>query len=844
MKHNRLLSTVAPLALLLPALAHAAPSGPEAAVAKPGALVAPVEEEPAKKGAAEEVFSTGVAKGRDRLDSATSTSALKADEIQKFGARSLGEVLRNIPGVRVEYAGGEGNASYSIRGLPLAATGSKFMQLQEDGMPVLEFGDMQLFTTDMFMRFDLNVAQVEAIRGGSASTFASNSPGGVLNLLSKTGDVEGGAVQTTLGLNYGEHRIDADYGHKLSDTLRFHVGGFYRQGEGPRDVGYDAYKGGQIKVNVTKTFPNGSVRVYGKYLDDRTPSYQPIPLKVGGTNASPVFTDVPGIDIKTGSLLSPHVDTILTLDGSNAIKRDSARVGQHAVVKSTGFDAQFDFGGWSFSEKFRFADITGRNMQNVPLGIAPATALGGAIGGAGATLSYATGPLTGQAISSPSTLNGNGLLASSLFFDSVANSLQNVSNDMRVSRVWKIGKGNLTTTAGFYKSSQNYDIDVSILNILSDVRGGGDAALIDVTTGSGVKATQDGYISFGYLGGRLHRQYAVNYAIDAPYASINYHIGKLAVGGSLRYDSGHVNGTVSGADLGGGRVGVAAVDINGDGKISIAESKTAVLPLGNPGKVDYNYHYLSYSGGVNFRIAEPLAVFVRHSRGARAAADRILFTPAISAASGLLVDPASGFDTVKQSELGLKFRQSGVTLNITGFSATTSDRNAQVNTRSDGTTQIEDIVRGYSAKGVEIEAGVRRGVFSVTAGGTYTSAKIASDASRPELVGNKPRHQARFIFEATPQIDTEYVTAGANFIGTTSSFAQDVNQLKLPAYTLVNAFLQVRPIAQVQLMVNVNNLFDTLALAETTQGAIPASGIVLGRAYTGRTVSATARYAF
>jgi outer membrane receptor protein involved in Fe transport len=49
----------------------------------------------------------------------------------------------------------------------------------------------------LFLRADLSLAAVEAIRGGSASTFASNSPGGIVNFISKTGDTEGGAVQVS-----------------------------------------------------------------------------------------------------------------------------------------------------------------------------------------------------------------------------------------------------------------------------------------------------------------------------------------------------------------------------------------------------------------------------------------------------------------------------------------------------------------------------------------------------------------------------------------------------------------------------------------------------------------------
>ncbi|MDH7974406.1 TonB-dependent receptor [Sphingomonas sp. AR_OL41] len=832
MKKSLLLLTAAPLALAVPATAQVAAAPP--AKQASGTASAP----------AEEAFTTGVAKGRDRLDSATSTSALKGGDIEEFGARSLGEILRNIPGIRAESEGGEGNASYSIRGLPLAATGSKYLQLQEDGLPVLEFGDMQQFAPDMFMRADLNLSAVEAIRGGSASTFASNSPGGVINLLSKTGDVEGGAVQTTLGLNYGEHRIDADYGHKLSDTLRFHIGGFYRQGEGPRNLGYDGYKGGQLKFNVTRTFGNGFVRVYGKYLNDRTPSYQPIPIMVSGSDANPAFTNVPGVDIRTDSLLSRNNNNVLTLDGANNIKRDDARDGMHAVVKAIGFEAQFDFGDWSFNDKFRFAAISGGTIQTLPLAVAPAAALAYAYGGPGASLSYATGPRAGQLIASPGALNGNGLLLSSIFLDTTANSLQNVTNDLRASRVWKIGHGELTMTAGFYKSSQTYNSDWSFLNILSDVRGGGDAALVNVTNAAGVPTTQDGYIAFGINGALYHRRYDVTYAVNAPYGSLNYHIGKLAIGGSVRYDMGKASGSVFGADLGGGRIGVAPIDLNGDGHISIPESQTATLPLGSPGNVDYSYHYLSYSVGANFRIAEPLAMFARYSRGGRAAADKVLFTPAIGVQSGQLLDPASGFDTVKQSEVGLKFRKSGITVNVTGFSATTGERNVQVNSKPDGSIQVENIVRGYSAKGVEVEAGVRHGPFRLTAGATYTSAKIASDAAHLTLIGNVPRHQASFLFETTPQIETKYATVGANIVGTTSSYAQDVNQLKLPGYTLVNAFVQVRPMQRMQVMLNVNNLFDTVALAEITQGTIPASGIVLGRAMNGRTISTSLRLSF
>ena len=841
MKRFLMTTAIAPLLMFSPALAQT-PSADAVEVAKPAADKAMPTA--GAKGRGEAVFSTGVAKGRDRLDSATSTSALRGTDAETFGARSLGEVLRNIPGIRVEYAGGEGNANYSIRGLPLSGTGSKFMQLQEDGLPVLEFGDLSQFTSDMFMRNDLNLAQIEAIRGGSASTFASNSPGGVINLISKTGDAEGGAIQGTYGLDYDEKRVDADYGYKLTDTLRFHVGGFYRQGEGPRDVGYTAYKGGQIKANVTKQLENGFVRIYGKYLDDRTPSYQFVPIRVTGTNSDPTFVAPANFNLKTDSLLSPANSGILTLGRDNSITTEDIREGQHAIVKSVGLEGQLDVSGWTISEKFRFAAISGGHMTVRPIAVAPAAALAFAYGGPGGTLSYATGPQAGQAIPSAAALNGNGLLTSNVLIHTDLDSLDNMTNDLRASRVWKIGGGNLTTTAGLYMSSQDYNAFWSFLNVLTDVRGDGGSALIDVKTAAGVPTTQGGYLAYGIGGGLYHRTYDVNYGVTAPYASINYHVGKIAIGGSVRWDMGDVKGTLYGSELGGGRVGVTTVDMNRNGQISRPETQVATLPLGAPGRVDYDYDYVSYSAGVNYRIAEQLAVFGRYSRGGRASADKILFTPAVNYNTGKLVDSDSAYDTVKQAELGLKYRISGLTVNVTGFSAKTGEQNVQVNSKPDGSIQVENIIRGYEAKGVELEAAVSHGPFSISGGATYTDAKISSDANNANIVGNTPRHQADLIFAVTPQVDLKYASFGANLIGTTSSYAQDTNQLKLPGYTLVNAFLQIRPTERVQLMVNVNNVFNKLALSDVEQATIPASGVVLGRAYAGRTASATLRYAF
>jgi outer membrane receptor protein involved in Fe transport len=266
MNYLYLSAALAPLLLAAPAMAETAAP----AATPPAATAAAPAETPIAT--APKAFSTGVAKGRDLLDSAISASTLDVVDLPKVGTSSVAGIIGNLPGIRAESSGIDGNSSLTVRGLPLAADGSKYLQIQEDGLPVLEFGDIHFGSTDEFVRADLGLSQVQVIRGGSASTFASNSPGGLINFISKTGDVEGGAVQVSSGLDHDLNRVDFDYGAPLADGWRFHVGGFYRQGEGPRDIGYDGFQGGQIKANLTRQFSNGYIRFYTKYLDDRQPT--------------------------------------------------------------------------------------------------------------------------------------------------------------------------------------------------------------------------------------------------------------------------------------------------------------------------------------------------------------------------------------------------------------------------------------------------------------------------------------------------------------------------------------------------------------------------------------------
>jgi outer membrane receptor protein involved in Fe transport len=827
--HTRMLLLAATSAFAMPALAEESDAAEGEAEAEAVQSAAPARP-PA------EIFSTGMAKGRDRLDSATSTSALRGEEIDRFGPRPLGEVLRTMAGLRVATGIGEGNNNYTVRGLPLAAGGSKYMQFQEDGLPVLEFGDLFNVATDVYLRNDFTVGAIETIRGGSASTFASNSPGGIVNVISRTGEQVGGRAQVTAGLDFDEKRIDFDYGAKLGENTRMYIGGFYRQGEGPRDIGFTGVRGGQIKANITRTFEGGYVRAYFKLLDDRSPTFAPYAVNITGTDADPVIRSFPGFDLRRDSTLSGFLGPVITLDRNNQPVALPIATGQSAKSHSLGLEAQFELDGWTVTNRMRYAVNGGDFSRMFPNRQNTVSAFAASIGGAGSTAAYASGPLAGQAIPGGSAINGNGLL--SLYFVSFvrARSLDNFTNDMRASKVWEVGGGKLTTTGGLYLATQELDTTWLHTAMIVDAAGGGRTAQVDIFNAAGQPQTLNGYFAFGRESSLFRRIFDVDYRVLAPYGSVNFHVGKLAVGGSLRYDTGRVRGQLFGADLGGGRQGLTSFDFNRDGTINPAERRTAFLPLDRPAPVDYDYGYLSYSAGVNYRVAESFSVFARYSRGARANADKILFTPIVDPLTGGVAD-GDREDAVTQIEGGFKLRRNGITVNGTVFHVEAEDKNV-LNGAANATN------RSYEAEGVELEGTFTRGVFNLMLAATYTQAKITEDRVGGVFTGREPRHQPDWVFVAVPQVDLGRFAAGANIVTITGSYAQDSNLLRMPGFTTVGAYVEYEPAENLRLTVSAQNLFDTLGIFEVNQASVPANGIGFARAANGRTVQASLRLAF
>ena len=586
---------------------------------QPAEAAAPTQPEDGLK--LERVVVTGTANRSSKMRSSISISTMDADNIALAAPTSAADVLRSIPGVRAESSGGEGNANITVRGVPISAGGARYVQMQEDGLPVLQSGDFNFITPDSYVKIDGALDHLEVVRGGSASTLATNSPGGIINFISKTGEQQGGNLGIQRGLGYDETRYDFDYGGRLGDKTRFFIGGHYRNGEGQRNTGMSTQDGGQIRGNITQELSNGWIRLSFKHLDDKAPTALPVPVRVSNGHIS----EIPGIDPRDVSFYSPYWVRDVSLTRENGKASSNVNDGLRVKSDSFGIAASFDMGnGLTLSENFRKSANSGRFM-----GVFAAN------NGVAGNYVFATGPNQGKPY--------NGLAFSAVVFNTSIDNADNTLNDLKLSRTFSLQDGKLTATGGLYSSLQKLGLTWNFNEYLMQLSGDKPALLQTAST-------TPGYVGPAF-GGCCMRVVDMEYKLLSPYLNLAWEKGPLNVDASVRQDRQRA-----------------------DGSANIATGGVRYEPATEQ-QVDYKIHHTSYSAGGNYQFSRNLATFVRVSDGVAFNADRILFGTPLDGSAPININ------TVRQLEGGVKWRSGPASVFLTLFRAKTDESNFEATTQ-------------------------------------------------------------------------------------------------------------------------------------------------------------------
>ena len=203
----------------------------------------------------------------------TSVTVITGDQIEQKQRRTLPEVLQDVPGLNVVQTGSPGGtASVFIRG-----TNANHTKVLVDGIDVSDpsstdgsFDFSQLLTSD--------IDRVEVLRGPQSGLYGSEAIGGVINIITKTGNgppkatasIEGGSFGTfnqTAGISGSQARFNynANFTHYRTTNTQVTPSDLVPPGRPLNDDFYDN-KSYATKLGASLT-DNFDVGLVVRYVD-------------------------------------------------------------------------------------------------------------------------------------------------------------------------------------------------------------------------------------------------------------------------------------------------------------------------------------------------------------------------------------------------------------------------------------------------------------------------------------------------------------------------------------------------------------------------------------------------
>jgi outer membrane receptor protein involved in Fe transport len=822
--------------------AHAQTSAAPVAPAS-AAPAASADAAPAADDTLEIIVVTASAGDKSKLNTSTSISSVNAEQIKNFDATSTAELYRMIPGIQVAGTQGDGgNANIGVRGLRTPTGGSPFVQIQEDGLPVVLFGDIQFGNNDYWTHPMPTDERIEAIRGGTASTLASQAIGAVLNHISFTGRNDGGYVELEKGANYDYTKVNFRFGSSINDTTYYNLGGYYDVGRGIEHAAYNVSNSYAIKGNITKEFADdkGYIRFLFKAADTQEPSYNGCigsatlnGKTVSGLGSSPYCdarNQAPGYSALNSSALFSNSSGVIGRQPLNGILTDEKwlqmqthyNYGSGLVLNDNARVARMS---GQFNVQFYNADSTADAIANSNLNLAAANA---GLAPFANSLIYANGPNAGKAFTG-AYVNNNSQVHTNM------SHMDHIANDLSGTYSFDFAPAHFDLKVGYLYYSQRIAEDWHSNSNLQEATGVNPAELDLV---SGLNGTGNLLAAGGTSGFNQgwNQQFDLTFTDNAPYLDLNTDIGDFNLDGSVREEffqgSGWAQGS-SGNPLGyvaptkvGNVVTNPGVPLGNQTTViqtnpaTGAQVATQIPILGFDGPVnavDFQEHATNWSVGALYKFMPDLSAFVRASHGTRFNADRTT-NAGYYAPNGSLnsAGQANAMFPVDQYEVGMKNRgdlfSGHYTVELTGFYSTYKISSQEISITNClailGINEQTCIISGkYQDAGLELFSTYRVAGFNLLFSGTYDDSKVSAHQGVPYLRSpNIPNFTYTGLFSYDILSNAE---AGISVDGQSAVTGGDGNTY--PSSVIVGAFAKVEPIKNLQVGINVYNLFNSYA---------------------------------
>jgi iron complex outermembrane recepter protein len=801
-----------------------------------------------------QVVVTGVFDKRKRLDASVAITTINAEQIKAQVPASAADLLKNVPGVYVNSSTGEIRNIVSTRGTPVsntAAAGLQYVSLQEDGLPVVNVSGNN-YGADYFLRADATIARVEAVRGGSASITGSDAPGGLFNYVSKTG---GRTFQGEVRLKYGLegddnpfYRTDFNMGGPLNNKgdWTYNIGGFYRYSNGARYAGYALNNGGQVKGNIVKKLKNGSLKLYGKLLNDRNGFFDFLPfIDYEHPQIAPGFKN-------TNTFAGPgnQAFDFKYYPGDKTRHFDPKDL-IHSQDRAIGLEWQQNLGkGWSITNNIRYSNKHSKWNMVLPLGVLSGDDLTpyviiGALNFTGGPSRFGTynftdlttgkTALTTQlsqnytATIIDNKLPNNQVQSAPMLFQlgwAQDNKVKEVIDQLSISK--KIGKTTLTAGAYFGHSDINFLTGyggVSLMTLENNPHPLGVTAT-DAGGNTYQYTNSQGFLSTGstFTGNNLtNNRFDVFFGQTTPLTS------KLTLDYGFRLNNSQYKGSSHGAVR-----EDAASNAGGYDKNTATLYDNTVNNKSAPWTYNYKFQDFSFSGALNYKISDLQAIYGRFSKGQKSPDLGYVTIPTSQReANELVLEPIK----VTQIEVGYKFQTDKLTGFVTPFYSAVSNLSYFATGRD--TNQLIYYTPNVFSKqwtlGVELEGYYDiTPHFNIRAVGTIQNSK--SPIARSWDLGQNGRQDDK-VLEKTDQaaplspnlMATVTPTYRSNKFNTFLSWRymgkRPANALKafdLPSFSQFDFGLGYQLTKGLSATINVNNLFNSAGVMNwAPEGGFP-----------------------
>jgi outer membrane receptor for ferrienterochelin and colicins len=165
-------------------------------------------------------------------------TVITSDEIQKYGWRTLGDLLESVPGFYISY---DRNYSYvGVSGVNLGDANNRILLLVNGHRINNDLNDSAPVDTSFILDPDL-IDRVEIIRGPGSVLYGNNAFFAVINVITRTGKqvdgVEGSGAYGSY--NAGSGRVTV--GEQFTNGLQFLLSGTIYNSEGQDDLFFPEY---------------------------------------------------------------------------------------------------------------------------------------------------------------------------------------------------------------------------------------------------------------------------------------------------------------------------------------------------------------------------------------------------------------------------------------------------------------------------------------------------------------------------------------------------------------------------------------------------------------------------